>query len=83
MLLRTRLGMVMIQSINGAGDTSTPVWLNVIAFWMVEIPLAYIFTNVFGLEVKGVAYAILIAETLLTLLAVYVFWRGKWKLTKV
>ena len=38
------LGQVMINSINGAGDTSTPVWINFIAFWLLEIPLAYIFT---------------------------------------
>lgn len=75
--------MVMIQSINGAGDTSTPIWLNVIAFWMVEIPLAYAFTHYADLGVKGVGFAIVIAEALLTVLAAYLFWKGKWKKIKV
>ncbi len=77
------LGMVMIQSINGAGDTSTPVWLNIIAFWMIEIPLAYILTNALGMGVKGVGFAIIISETILTIMAVYMFRKGKWKETKV
>jgi Na+-driven multidrug efflux pump len=77
------LGQVMVNSINGAGDTATPVWINFIAFWLLEIPLAYIFTNVMGLHIHGVCYAILIAEAALTFIAIAVFRRGKWKLQKV
>jgi len=77
------MGMVMINSINGAGDTATPVWINFIAFWLIEIPLAYLLTNVLDLHIRGVCYAILIAETALTLIAMFIFKRGKWKLKKV
>jgi Na+-driven multidrug efflux pump len=77
------LGQVMVNSINGAGDTATPVWINFVAFWLLEIPLAYVFTNVMDLNIHGVCYAILIAETALTLIAIAVFRRGKWKLQKV
>lgn len=31
------MGMVMINSINGAADTATLVWINFIAFWLMEI----------------------------------------------
>jgi Na+-driven multidrug efflux pump len=73
----------MVNAINGAGDTATPVWINFIAFWLMEIPLAYIFTNVMDLHIRGVCYAILIADTALTLIAIAVFRRGKWKLKVV
>ncbi len=77
------MGQVMINSINGAGDTATPVWINFIAFWLLEIPLAYIFTNVLDLHINGVCYAILIGEAAMTMIAIAIFRRGKWKLTQV
>lgn len=77
------LGMVMIQSINGAGDTATPIWINFIAFWLIEIPLAYLLTNVADLQIRGVCYAILIAETVLAITAMVIFKIGKWKLKQV
>jgi len=77
------LGQVMVNSINGAGDTATPVWINFVAFWLMEIPLAYLFVKVWGLQINGVCYAILIADTALTLIAIAVFRRGKWKLKVV
>lgn len=77
------LGMVMIQSFNGAGDTTTPTVMNFFAFWLIEIPLAYFLSKFTSLEYKGVFYAIIIGETILTIVGVIVFKRGKWKLRKV
>jgi len=77
------LGQVMVNAINGAGDTATPIWINFIAFWLLEIPLAFLFAKVMNLDIHGVCYAILIADTALTLIALAVFRRGKWKLKEV
>ena len=77
------LGQVMVNAINGAGDTATPIWINFIAFWLMEIPLAFLFAKVMDLQIHGVCYAILIADTTLTLIALAVFRRGKWKLKVV
>ena len=77
------LGMVMIQAFNGAGDTSTPTWINFFCFWLLEIPLAYSLALVMGFREYGVFFAILSAETVMTILAVTLFVRGKWKMKKV
>ncbi len=32
-------GMIVIQALNGAGDTKTPSIMNFICFWIVQIPV--------------------------------------------
>lgn len=73
------MGMVMVQAFNGAGDTTTPTWMNAICFWMLEIPLAYLLALKAGFAEQGVYMAIVFAESCLTILGVILFRRGKWK----
>lgn len=76
-------GMVLVQSFNGAGDTLTPTWINLFCFWLLEIPLAYLLALQLGFGEKGVYFAILFSESMLTLIAFILFRRGKWKLKQV
>lgn len=76
-------GMVMPQAFNGAGDTTTPTMINLVSFWMIELPVAYVLANVLGFEEQGVFYSIVIAESIMACLGVWLFKRGKWKLKKV
>lgn len=72
-------GMVLSQSFNGAGDTRTPTWLNVICFWLWEIPLAYFLAKVAGVGPLGVFIAITVAFSTLAVLSAVLFRRGAWK----
>ena len=76
-------GMVLVNSFNGAGDTTTPLKINIFAFWLIEIPLAWILAIKLGMKQQGVFTAIVIAESIMTLTAWLVFRRGKWKLKEV
>jgi putative MATE family efflux protein len=72
-------GMVLTQAFNGAGDTMTPTWLNLIGFWMLQIPLAWWLAGGAGLGPAGVFWAIAVAESFLAVLAAGVFRLGRWK----
>jgi putative MATE family efflux protein len=73
------VGMIMIQALNGAGDTATPSALNLLAFWLVQIPLAWLLAEPLAFGPNGVFWAIVMSESLLTVLSVVVFRRGNWK----
>lgn len=77
------VGMVVVQALNGAGDTATPVILNLICFWLIQIPLAYWLAVATPLGPNGAFLAIVVSESLLTILAVIVFRRDTWKLQTV
>lgn len=77
------VGMIVIQALNGAGDTTMPSVMNFICFWIIQIPLAYWLATAAGLGPNGVFLAIVIAESILTVLAVLVFRTGKWRLSQV
>lgn len=76
-------GMVLESSFNGAGDTWTPTALNVVVFWLFEIPLAYLLAYHFKMGPRGVFWAITLAFSLLALLSALVFRRGHWKNRRV
>lgn len=77
------LGMVLIQGFNGSGDTATPMRISIVSFWLFEIPLAYLLAIVLNLGLTGASIAVVCAETLLTVIALFLFRKGKWKLREV
>ena len=72
-------GMVMGQAFNGAGDTRTPTLLNLVCFWVLQIPLAWALAFRAGFGVNGIFAAIPIAQSTLAVAGVLLFRRGKWK----
>ena len=77
------LGMVMVQAINGAGDTGTPTKINFVCYWMIQIPLAWVLAQHLELGPTGVFMAVFGAEILLTAGAVWAFNHGRWKLKEL
>jgi putative MATE family efflux protein len=72
-------GMVITSSFNGAGDTWTPTWLNLVVFWLWEIPLAYALAVVLDMGPRGVFISITVAYSTLAVLSAWLFRKGKWK----
>ncbi|CAN5401363.1 MATE family efflux transporter [soil metagenome] len=77
------LGMVLETAFNGAGDTWTPTYLNLLVFWIFEIPLAYTLAYKFDMGPDGVFWSITLAFSLLAIASGLLFKRGKWKLKTV
>lgn len=73
------LGMVLETAFNGAGDTRTPTYLNLLVFWIFEIPLAYALAYRFQMGPDGVFWAITLAFSLLAVASGLLFRRGRWK----
>lgn len=76
-------GMVVSQAFNGAGDTRTPMKINFIAFWLFQLPFAYLAAITFKLGATGVFLAIVLAEVILSVMAIIWFRRGHWKRVEV
>ncbi len=76
-------GMVISSAFNGAGDTLTPTLVNFVCFWLIEIPLGWLFAIQFGHGLAGVCWAVFIAESLMAVILVVLFKKGKWKDVKI
>ena len=76
-------GMVVTNAFNGSGDTQTPTKINLISFWLFQLPLAYLLALVLGFGAKGVFIAITTAEVLLAIIAIVWFRKGNWKAVQV
>jgi putative MATE family efflux protein len=76
-------GMVLTQSFNGAGDTLTPTLVNLVVFWLWEIPLAWFLAVHLGMGPRGVFWSITIAFSTLAVVSAVLFRRGRWKTRRV
>lgn len=77
------IGMVMMQALNGAGDTKTPTWISFVSFWLIQVPLAYLLVQGFNMGVEGIFICIPAAETINAVAAWIFFKKGKWKKVKI
>jgi len=73
------IGMVLMNTFNGAGDTWTPTKINFFGFWLFQIPLAYILSTHLAMGPLGVFIAVPVSETIITITGIILFKRGNWK----
>ncbi len=76
-------GMVVTQAFNGAGDTKTPTKINLVVFWLFQLPFAYLAAITFKLGAMGVFMAITAAEVLLAIISIVWFKKGNWKKVQI
>jgi len=76
-------GMVVVQAFNGAGDTRTPMVINIISFWVFQLPMAYVAALVLDFGAMGVFVSITVAEVFLAIVAMIWFKKGNWKRVEV
>jgi putative MATE family efflux protein len=75
--------MVSVQAFNGAGDTATPTWINVVFFWLIQIPLSWLLAIGLHWQQSGVFWGVFVSETSVGLFTLWLFTRGKWKSAQV
>lgn len=75
--------MVSVQAFNGAGDTLTPTWINLVFFWLIQIPLSWALALPLGWAHSGVFWGVFVSETAVGLFTLWLFSRGRWKTAKV
>lgn len=76
-------GMVVGQGFNGAGDTKTPMYISIVVFWLIQIPLSYFLSFNMGWGTNGVFFCIAFCHSLYAVIAIAVFKRGNWKTVEV
>jgi putative MATE family efflux protein len=72
-------GLVTVVAFNGAGDTTTPTWINFLVYWLVQLPLAWALAVPAGLGPTGVFVTVAVCQTLMAVVGVLAFRRGRWK----
>lgn len=75
--------MVAVQAFNGAGDTKTPTMINLVFFWLIQIPLCWLLALHLDWQQSGVFWGIFFSETAVGLFTLWLFSRGKWKTAQV
>ncbi len=77
------VSMVLIQAFNGAGDTTTPTWIHLFAFWVIQLPVAWWLALQTELGPEGVFWGIVAGQLAAALISIWQFRLGRWKLAVV
>jgi Na+-driven multidrug efflux pump len=77
------LAYVFEGAMSGAGDTVSPMVINLVALWAVQVPLAFLLSRIAGLGAQGIWLALVVGWMLQAALMGLRFRQGRWKLIQV
>lgn len=77
------LGTVMDGGLTGAGDTVSPMVINIVALWLVQLPAAWLLSTRLGWGVDGIWTALAIGMAAQALLMVGRFRQGRWQAVRI
>lgn len=75
--------MVISRSLNASGAVNTVSLLNILMFYIVQLPLAYLLAISLNWQSTGIFVAITLSEIVLATACVLVFKKGNWKKIKI
>jgi putative MATE family efflux protein len=67
----------------GAGDTVSPMVINLIALWLIQIPLVYLLSRAFGLGANGIWLGLVSGWFAQAALKIWRYRQGHWKSKQV
>jgi putative MATE family efflux protein len=81
--LALALNYVFDGAQGGAGDTLSPMVINLLALWLIQVPLAYLLSRIANLKATGVWLALILGWILQATLMGLRFRQGQWKLKRI
>ena len=77
------LSSVFDAAQGGAGDTVSPMAINLFALWVLQVPLAYLLSRVVGLGQNGIWAGLVLGWVVQLVLMWLRFRQGRWKLRRI
>ena len=77
------ISLAFENCLTGAGDTVSPMIINLVFLWVVEIPLVYLFSQVIGWGATGIWWAIVAAMAARAAMTLARFRQGRWKTQRI
>ncbi|MFC1714736.1 MATE family efflux transporter [Candidatus Poribacteria bacterium] len=75
--------MAMEMGLAGAADTVSPMVINIIALWLIQLPLVYLLSRVVGLGANGIWTALVISLVIQCVATTARFRQGRWKFRRI
>ena len=71
--------VVLMNCLNGVGDTTIPMWTTLLTMWLIQVPMAFILPKITNLGVYGVRWGIVTAIVMRAVIYTVYFRTGRWQ----